>query len=76
MRSENYQSSVYRSTATDDFDAGDLPTGGLGRGRRRDSGQQVVVLTIHQEDEIGEKVGLNEGLWDVDNHEPLREIPA
>jgi hypothetical protein len=69
---------VNRRTATDDFHAGGLrTTSSLSRGRqRRDSVQQAVVLTVHQEAEMGEEVGPDEGLCDVGHHEPPRELPA
>jgi hypothetical protein len=51
---------VDRSTATGDFDAGDLQTGSLGRGReQRDSVQQAILPTVHQEVEEEEEVGPN-----------------
>jgi hypothetical protein len=66
-----------RSTDTDDFDAGDLRTGGLGNGRqRRDSNKQAVVPAVHREVEMGEETSPDEGLSDVGNHEPSCEIPA
>jgi hypothetical protein len=60
---------VDRSTATDDFDAGSPRTGSLGRGKqRRDCVQQTVVLTVHQEAEMGEEIGPDEELCDVGHH--------
>jgi hypothetical protein len=51
---------------------GGLQTGSLGRGRqRRDS-----IRTVHQEAEMGEEVGPDEGLFDVGHHELPRELPA
>jgi hypothetical protein len=68
---------VDRSTATDDFHAAGLRTGSLGRGRqRRDCVQKAVVLTVHQESEMGEEVGPDEGLCDVGHNESPRELPA
>jgi hypothetical protein len=68
---------VDRRTATDDFHARGLRTGSLGRGRqRRDCVQQAVILTVHQEAEMGEEVGPDERLCDVGHHEPPRELPA
>jgi hypothetical protein len=53
---------VDRKTATDDFHVEGLRTGSLDRGRlRRDSIQQAIVLTVHQEAEIGEEVDPDEG---------------
>jgi hypothetical protein len=63
--------------ATDDFHAGSPRTGSLGRGRqRRDCVQQAVVLTVHQEAEMGEEIGPDEGLCDVGHHESPPELPA
>jgi hypothetical protein len=68
---------IDRRTATDDFHAGGLRTGSLGRGRqRRDCVQKAVVLTIHQEAEMREEVGPDEGLCNVGHHESPRELPA
>jgi hypothetical protein len=68
---------VDRRTANDDFHAGSLRFGSLGRGRqRRDCVEQTVVLTVHQEAEMGDEVGPEEGLCDVGHHESLHELPA
>jgi hypothetical protein len=50
-------------TATGDFHAGSLLTGSLGNGRQRSGPvQQEVLSTVHQEAEMGEEVGPDEGL--------------
>jgi hypothetical protein len=68
---------VDRSTSTDDYHAGDLRTRSLGRGRqRRDCVQKAVDLTVHQEADMGEAVGPDEGLCDVGHNESPRELPA
>jgi hypothetical protein len=36
----------------------------------------AVVLTVHQEAEMGEEIGPDEGLCDVGHHESPRELPA
>jgi hypothetical protein len=50
------------STATDDFHAGNLRAGGLGRSRRCDSVLQAVVHTVQQKAEMGKEVSPDEGL--------------
>jgi hypothetical protein len=71
------EKSVDRRTVTDDFHAGSLRTGSLGKGRQgSDSVKQAVVLTVHQEAKMGEEVGPDVGLCDVGHHEAPRELPA
>jgi hypothetical protein len=69
---------VHQRTATDYFHAGGLRTGSLaiGQKQRRNCVQQAVVLTVHQEAEMGLEVGPDEGLCDVGRHESPRELPA
>jgi hypothetical protein len=47
----------------------------MGR-QRHDCVQQAVVLTVHQEVEMGEEIGPDEGLCYVGHHESPRELPA
>jgi hypothetical protein len=37
---------------------------------------EQTVLTVHQEAEMGEEVGSDEGFCDVGHHEPPCELPA
>jgi hypothetical protein len=70
------ENSVDRRTATDDFHSGSLRTGSLGGADNEVTVQQAVVLIVHQEAEMGEEVGPEEGLCDVGHHEAPSELQA
>jgi hypothetical protein len=66
-----------RPSTVDYLDAGDPKTGSLGRCRqRRDVVQQTVVSTVHEEAEMCEKIGSDEGLRDVSYYKAPCEFPA
>jgi hypothetical protein len=68
---------VDRSTASEDFHAGSQRTGSLGRIRKLcDCVQKAVVLTVHQEAEMGEEICPDGGLCDVGHYESPRDLPA